>query len=516
MSAGTTTVPLTRPRSERVGPSEGARLARAVQRRIIVAQTAAAVWGAVDVFLLLWFVLPSPAHSGDDATLMVTNAVALAIFLPIVGGAGLLLGRRAWRPVERWLIEGRDPDERERSAVLCHPLVCGGLDAVGWTLGAVVFTVLNLPYGVEHAFHVGSTIFMGGLTCTALGYLFTERQMKPIVARALAAGPPERAKGPGVAGRLVLAWVFATGVPLSGLVFVGAHILTGRDVSADEAAINMLVLGGIATMTGLIATYLVAKSVADPLRSTRAALERLTAGRLDARVEVDDGSEVGLLQSGFNRMAAGLEEREKLRDLFGRHVGEEVARAALAGERTELGGEVREVAVLFVDLCGSTAMAARRPPREVVRVLNDFFAVVVDVVGRHGGWVNKFEGDAAMCVFGAPVDHPDPAGAALAAARDLRRRLHVVPDVDAGIGLSAGPAVAGNVGAEQRFEYTVIGDPVNEAARLCDLAKRRDERVLASEAILTRSRNGEGERWRGCEEVVLRGRRRPTKICVPA
>jgi adenylate cyclase len=515
MSAGTTTVPLTG-RRERAEPAGGARLAKAVQRRITAAQAAAAVWGAVDVFLLLWFVLPSPAHSGDDGTIFTTNAVALAVFLPVAGALGIAVGRATWRPVERWLAEGRDPDDRERSYVLCHPLACAGIDAVGWTAGAVAFTLLNLPYGFEHAFHVGSTIFMGGLTCTALGYLFTERQMRPVVARALAAGPPKRVKGPGVAGRLVLAWVFATGVPLSGLLFVGCHILVDGGVSPDEAAINMLVLAGIATMTGLIATYLVAKSVADPLRSTRAALERLAAGRLNARVEVDDGSEVGLLQSGFNRMAAGLEEREKLRDLFGRHVGEEVAQAALEGDRVALGGEVREVAVLFVDLCGSTAMAARRPPREVVQVLNDFFAVVVDVVGRHGGWVNKFEGDAAMCVFGAPVDHPDCAGAALAAARDLRRRLHVVPDVDAGIGLSAGPAVAGNVGAEQRFEYTVIGDAVNEAARLCELAKRRDERVVASEAILARSRNGESERWRGCDEVVLRGRRRPTKVCVPA
>jgi adenylate cyclase len=420
------------------------------------------------------------------------------------------------RPITEWLSEGREPTDRERSRTLCHPLACGGLNAGLWGAGAIVFTLLNLQYGFDHAFHVGSTIVMGGLTCTALGYLFVERQMKPIIARALAGGEPARIKGPGVRGRLLLAWLCATGVPLLGLVLVACHILMRGGVSTDQAALNMLALGGAAAVSGLVATWLVAKSVAEPLDAMRAALTRLGGGRLDARVEVDDGSEVGLLQSGFNRMAAGLEEREKLRDLFGRHVGEEVASAAMAGDRPELGGEVREVAVLFVDLCGSTAMASRRPPREVVRVLNDFFAVVVDVVGRHGGWVNKFEGDAAMCVFGAPVDHPDPAGAALAAARDLRRRLHVVPDVDAGIGLSAGPAVAGNVGAEQRFEYTVIGDPVNEAARLCDLAKRRDERVLASEAILTRSHNGEGERWRGCEEVVLRGRRRPTKICVPA
>ena len=128
---------------------------------------------------------------------------------------------------------------------------------------------------------------------------------------------------------------------------------------------------------------------------------RVEAGDFAARVPVDDASEVGLLEAGFNRMAAGLGERERLRDLFGRHVGRDVARAALEGE-LRLGGELREVAVLFVDVVGSTTLAARRPATEVVALLNAFFALVVECVEREDGWVNKFEGDAALCVFGAP------------------------------------------------------------------------------------------------------------------
>ena len=179
------------------------------------------------------------------------------------------------------------------------------------------------------------------------------------------------------------------------------------------------------------------------------------------------------MQSGFNRMVAGLREREQIRELFGRHVGEDVARTALTNG-TQLGGEVREVAALFVDLVGSTQMAAEQPPQEVVKLLNRFFAIVIDVVGRHGGWVNKFEGDAALVVFGAPVEDDACASSALAAARDLDARLRRdLPSLVAGIGVSAGPALAGNVGAEHRLEYTVIGDPVNEASRLCELAKRR-------------------------------------------
>jgi adenylate cyclase len=119
-------------------------------------------------------------------------------------------------------------------------------------------------------------------------------------------------------------------------------------------------------------------------------------------------------------------------------------------------------------------------------------------------------------VFGAPTPHPDPSGAALAAARVLGARLRgALPDVEAGIGVSAGEVVAGNVGAARRYEYTVIGDPVNEAARLSELAKSGPSRVLASEAILRQAGAPEAERWTLGESVQLRGRLAPTTIGSP-
>jgi adenylate cyclase len=177
---------------------------------------------------------------------------------------------------------------------------------------------------------------------------------------------------------------------------------------------------------------------------------------------------------------------------------------------------VREVAVVFVDLVASTSLAGRRPPTEVVSLLNDFFRLVVETVEEQGGWVNKFEGDAALCLFGAPTARPDAACDALRAARSLNERLsRGLHGVDAGIGVSAGPAVAGNVGTETRFEYTVIGDPVNEAARLCELAKRRPERLLASAAVVERAGPEEAACWEITEEIVLRGRDTPTGLATP-
>ena len=204
-----------------------------------------------------------------------------------------------------------------------------------------------------------------------------------------------------------------------------------------------------------------------------------------------------------------------MRDLFGRYVGEDVARRAL--ERgTELGGQERDVAVLFIDLVGSTELAATRPPGEVVGLLNEFFRVVVDTVQDHGGFVNKFQGDAALCIFGAPIEHPDAAGAALTAARELHDELlRVLGPTEFGIGVSAGRAIAGHIGAQARFEYTVIGDPVNEAARLTELAKLEEGHVLASAIAVSGALDAEALCWQVGEIVELRGRAAPTQLARP-
>jgi adenylate cyclase len=270
----------------------------------------------------------------------------------------------------------------------------------------------------------------------------------------------------------------------------------------------------IALVTGLIAMKLAAQAVARPIQGLRDAMDRVREGDVEAEVKVDDGSEIGRLQAGFNAMVDGLRERERLRELFGRHVGDEVARAALERGVT-LGGERHTVATLFVDVIGSTRLAARESPERVVELLNEFFASVVDVVGKHGGFVNKFEGDGAVCVFGAPVKRDDFAGSALAAARELRARLVKLGGLDAAIGVSCGEAVAGNIGAEERYEYTVIGDPVNEAARLRELAKGRTERVLASAETVDQAGEAEAVHWQIDGEARLRGRDEPTRLAYP-
>ncbi len=384
-----------------------------------------------------------------------------------------------------------------------------------WTAAAIVFAALNAPFSGQVAVNVAITVILGGEVTCSLGYLLAERLLRPLTAQALADGVPTRPQLPGVQTRTLLSWSLGTGAVLLGIALVAIGGLRGNGFTLESLSVAVLVLSVIGLLVGLAAMVGLARSLADRIEGLREAVAEVEQGRLDHTVEVDDGSEVGLLQAGFNRMLAGLQERERLRDLFGRQVGEDVVRLAL--ERgVELGGEARNAAVLFVDLEGSTTLAERRDPAEVVELLNRFFAVVVEVVGAHEGWVNKFEGDAALCVFGAPLPDESASARALAAARELCERLHEeLPEIRAGIGVSAGRVVAGNIGAAKRFEYTVIGDPVNQAARLTELAKERPERALASEEALAGAGEGEAERWRVCDELTLRGRSRPTRVAVP-
>ncbi|MCB1292957.1 MAG: adenylate/guanylate cyclase domain-containing protein, partial [Mycobacterium sp.] len=191
-----------------------------------------------------------------------------------------------------------------------------------------------------------------------------------------------------------LGWLLGTGVPLVGMVIVAIFSLADpTSATKTSLAITMLVLSSGALVVGGFVAVLGARAVAEPIGGLRRAIRDLGEGDLTTRVEVSDGSVLGLLQAGFNDMAEGLTERERLRDLYGRQVGEEVAEGSL--ERgSELGGTQRDVAVLFVDVVGSTQVAATRPATEVVDLLNRVFGVVIDEVLAHGGWVNKFQGDA--------------------------------------------------------------------------------------------------------------------------
>ncbi|MBX7456249.1 HAMP domain-containing protein [Mycolicibacterium sp. 3033] len=482
-------------------------------------------------FILTTFVVVANLIGIGVATLVVTvafptpnvfdSSVAWITFIvvPAYLVAALVIGvfwatRRVMNNV-RWAIEERPPTRDDQRNTFLAPWRLTRVLLVLWGLGTVVLTTL---YGLHDADFIPKWLLgvsFPGIVVSASCYLFTEFALRPVAAQALEAGKPPRRVADGLMGRTMLVWILGSGVPVVGIFLAAAITLMQRNLTPTQFTVAVMILALFALIFGAILMFILAWLTVTPVRVVREALNRVEQGDLDTNLVVFDGTELGQLQRGFNSMVNGLRERERVRDLFGRHVGREVALAA-EKQQIELGGEERYAAVIFIDIIGSTKLVTSRPAVEVVELLNRFFEVVVDEVDKHHGLVNKFEGDAVLAVFGAPVPLENPEAEALAAARAMAHRLRAeVPECDAGIGVAAGQVVAGNVGAKERFEYTVIGEPVNEAARLCELAKKVDGHLVASSESVERATEDERERWTLGETVTLRGHSEPTRLATP-
>lgn len=452
--------------------------------------------------------------SSTGRLITISALIVLSVALVAVGGVANLA------PSSGWFLAGREPTQKERRWAMDlanrQSLILTG----AWFLSGTAFIVLNLDTGAATLIIATMAMLFGATSTICLGLIVSRRSLRPVIAAAgktTQADPDETSETtPGVLARLLLMWTLCSALPTLAIValifFRSRGWFMDKSLSMDTP---VMVLSLVAVALGLRAMILVSRSISDPVRSVVEAMAEVEHGHINVTVDVYERSEIGRLQHGFNRMVEQLRERDRLRELFGRHVGPDVARRALEEDGT-LHGDVREVAVLFIDLVDSTRLADSRPPQEVADVLNDFFRIVVAGVERHNGFVNKFQGDAALVVFGAPLRDDDAAASALAAARDLGAELHRLPIVDFGIGVSAGPVFAGNIGAENRYEYTVIGDAVNEAARLADQAKAVDGRVLCSDAVLNSAGDIERQHWTSHGSAVLRGRSAATHMSIPA
>jgi adenylate cyclase len=459
------------------------------------------VAGAVVVFAYL--TMTGQSSVGEVQEDAFRGGVLLGIYLAASGLTGALVGGRQVFALN-WWYERRAPTPRERLMTLELPGRFALLSLVAWFGGVVLFCAAGLAVGDDggDVVRTGVGIFLGGCTTSAMCALLIDRELRPVFAQVLANERELPRIALGVRRRIILAWALGSGVPLLGIVIA--------PIKPQESLTDLAILAGIGLVSGALLLGVATRSVSDRLASVRHALGQIQAGDLSVQVPVDEAGEIGTLQAGLNAMVRGLRERQVLADLFGRHVGEDVARIALE-EGVHLGGEQRDVSVLFVDVTGSTWLAATREPTEVVALLNGLFSVVVRIVGEEGGWVDKFEGDAALCVFGAPGPLDGHPTAALRAARRLRESV----GVEVGIGVSSGTVVAGNIGAEDRFEYTVIGDPVNEAARLTEEAKGRESRVLASSHAVESAVEAERAHWTPADTIPLRGRPEPTRTFEP-
>ncbi|CDO27100.1 family 3 adenylate cyclase [Mycolicibacterium mageritense DSM 44476 = CIP 104973] len=481
------------------------------------------VWGAAAISMAgggivsLFLAFAAPILLSPDATdrLLLRGGATLAVFLTVAVPVLLRNRRRRFRVGTRWLGAGRPPTDTERQMVLAAPAEAARMSAIMWGIGAVVFALLGVTETISAALYIFATVVLGGISTSAVWYLVVERIMRPMSARALCGDAPDRRVGPTIQLRLTMAWTLATGVPLLGVMVLTVGYLADVGFAAQPTFVAILLLIVVAIAVGLFAILIAVRSVAERIRALRRALARVQAGDFGARVEVDDSSEIGRLQAGFNTMAAGLAERERIRDAFGVYVDHDVAEHILDAGAT-LPGEEVEVTLMFVDVRGFTAFAEKLRPADVVATLNRLFERIVPLVHLHGGHVDKYAGDGLMAVFGAPRRHIDHADRALTAALEIADAVsdEFTGTLSVGIGLNSGPVVAGNVGGAGRLEFSVIGDAVNVAARVESATRQTGDSVLVTGRTMALLKGIHGD-FVERPGLALKGKTTPVQIYAP-
>lgn len=466
--------------------------ARTTVRGVTIMQIVANSIGVLAVSAYFRWLYPPNTQELSNGTI---NLVAFGSYLGFMVVLALPLNIVFIRRAMVWVREGTKPTERQRKLLFRLPLAETLSALVSWFGAAILFGVVN-----NDAQRIGIGIALAGMvTCTLL-YLLLEGHFRPVYALALidANVPADRRD---VLPRLMLAWFMGSAVPLAAIGL--SPVITS--VPLDSTRLAWLAAGCV--VAGGVVMGVAARSVARPLNRIRGALKQIERGDLEVRVPIDDLGELGRLAEGVNDLAAGIREKVALREVFTRQVGQAgLADMALRQAGPHDSGTRRVVTVLFVDLTGYTRFSESKEPEEVVALLNRFFQVVVSVIIREGGWINKFEGDAALCLFGAPQEQPDHADRALRAAASLPVELQATPDMlAAGIGVATGEVISGFVGTAERFEYTVIGDVVNLASRLCDEAKSSTSGVLASESTIRAAERR--DQWRPAGRLNIRGRK---------
>lgn len=423
-----------------------------------------------------------------------TDFVRIALVALVALAAENLLAtwvaRGMLRPVERWLEGTRDEASTVAAWRALAELPIAFLRRWKWvplllTMPPVaIYATLELGLPA----YSGAVIFAGAFVVLSYGgtlrFFTTELAMRPVIEDVAQTLPEDFELGrAGVPLRIKLLTTLPVVNVITGVLVAGFS--TDASESVASLGVDVLLAVAVASTVSLELTLLLAQSILEPIRDLREATERAASGDLSVRVPVISTDETGALAQSFNRMAAGLEERERLREAFGTFVDPDVAERVMREET--LRGEELEVSVLFLDIRDFTAYAERSSAREVVSYLNDFYERVVPVLQRCGGHANKFVGDGLLAVFGAPERVSDHADRALRAALEISAlvREHYGGSLRIGIGVNSGPVLAGTIGGGGRLDFTVIGDAVNTAARVEEATRETGDDVLLTQATRT-------------------------------
>ena len=429
-------------------------------------------------------------------------------------------------------------DERIAKSIAQIPSVFAFSSVIGWNL----YYFIEIPFVVYaralFGIHIKGILLsswffalFSGMTGYTIAYLAIEILNRTILLpRVFPEGhiiQKDFAFKPVFRHLLTFSYMVSTLFPVTLLLISYISIHINNNIPMQKTIIYISVLLVIIAY-GITLSF--SKIILNPLGKLTKAAQRIKDGDYKTRVGVVTADDFGVLADSFNDMADSLAEKEFMRDTFGKVVDPEVRDYLMSGKGKEslgqaLGGQTREVTVLFCDIRSFTAMSEKMQAGEVVSLLNRYFTALGKCITAHHGLINKYIGDAIMAIFGAPVESQNCAKDAFEAALDMRQALIQVnrefnkdglPELRFGIGLHTGPVFAGTIGAENRMEYTVIGDTVNTASRLESLCKTYKTDLLVSEAT-TEKINGKDEQpdaidFKFVDNAQIRGKTEPMKI----
>ena len=423
-------------------------------------------------------------------------------------------------------------DEKIVKNIAEIPSVFSLSSVIGWNL----YYFIEIPF-VVHArtlfgIHIKGILIsswafalFSGMTAWTLSYLFIE------VLNRLVLLPKVFPQGhirqndfsfrPSLKHLMLFCFMVTSVFPIAMLLtsYISVHINNNLTLNVGVVVVSILLL-----LIAFVITLSLSKLIINPLNKLTEASKRIKEGDYKSRTGIVTSDELGILADSFNDMADSLAEKEFMRDTFGKIVDPEV-RDYLMKEKggvnfTGLGGETREVTVLFCDIRSFTAMSEKMEAAEVVSLLNKYFTALGKCITAHHGIINKYIGDAIMAIFGAPVKSENSTRDAFEAALDMRKALIEVnkefekeglPEIRFGIGIHTGPVFAGTIGASNRMEYTVIGDTVNTASRLESLCKTYKSDLLISEAASDQIKN-ETDKLQFLADAEIRGKTGTMKI----
>ncbi|TGK46533.1 adenylate/guanylate cyclase domain-containing protein [Leptospira bouyouniensis] len=421
-------------------------------------------------------------------------------------------------------------EEKARHRIVHSPIIISLYGFVGWELSTFlsVFRIDTLyPEAPPQSILTVTILFaFWGLFAFAFSYATTNYLNKTLIIPCVfpEGGLGKYAKGKqfSIVTKQIIFWTASTLFPIVLLIFglllrtnqnlFDLHLLIHTDVLFEVIAI-MLFFSFVFSVTFAI-------SIQHPLNKIEDATELIKEQKFDTRVTIFSSDELGLLGDAVNEMAEGLAERERIKDTFGRIVDPRVRDYLLSNEHS-LGGKVVDATILFSDLRDFTKLSEKRTPEEVLYILNRYFQEMSNAIEIHGGFINKFIGDAILAVFGTPMPMLDHADRAFQTALQMQKNLDLLnkqflgeglTELKMGIGIHTGSLLVGNIGSANRMEFTVIGDTVNTASRVEGLCKGLQKNLLITENTANLLADSIRDQLQSEGEYELKGRESKEKI----